>query len=265
MEELGATRVLCVDDDIATLEVRKVLLADAGYSVLTASSGTEALGMFAEGLTVDLVLLDYLMPGMNGDELAAKLRRQRPNLPLIAISAVGQLPRTLLDEVDSYVQKGRDPQVLLSVMSKVLASPQGRRDGEGLAGQKTILCVEDDDLELKLRKMLFESSNFLVLPAASASEALEIFKSQRVDAVVMDYWLSGKSGTAVAEEMKRFRPRIPIVMFSGSPALPGENMVVDAWLRKGSVDPDDIVNEVNRLIILRADALRADDQPGLTS
>jgi len=83
--------------------------------------------------------------------------------------------------------------------------------------------------------------------------------------VVMDYWLSGKSGTAVADEMKRFRPRIPIVMLSGSPALPGENMVVDAWLRKGSVNPDDIVNEVNRLISLRADVFRADNLPSSTS
>jgi CheY-like chemotaxis protein len=265
VEELGTTRVLCVDDDIATLELRKVLLADAGYAVLTASSGAEALGMIAEGLTVDLVLLDYLMPGMNGDELAAKLRKQHPSLPLIAVSAVGQLPHTLLDAVDSYVQKGPDPQVLLFVMSQVLASPQGHRDGERLARQRTILCVEDDDLELKLRKMLFESFNFLVLPATSASLALEIFKSRRVDAVVMDYWLSGKSGTAVADEMKRFRPRIPIVMLSGSPALPGENMVVDAWLRKGSVNPDDIVNEVNRLISLRADVFRADNLPSSTS
>ncbi len=105
MEELGTTRVLCVDDDIATLELRKVLLGDAGYSVLTASSGTEALGILAEGLTVDLVLLDYLMPGMNGDELAAKLRKQRPDVPLIALSTVGQLPHTLLDAVDSHVSQ----------------------------------------------------------------------------------------------------------------------------------------------------------------
>jgi CheY-like chemotaxis protein len=253
-----------VDDDIATLELRKILLGDAGYSVLTASSGTEALGMLGDGLKVDLVLLDYVMPGMKGDELALKLRKQRPGLPLIAVSAVGQLPNTLLNAVDSYVQKGQDPQVLLSVISTVVASPQQGREGDRLV-RKTILCVEDDDLELKLRKMLFESSNFLVLPANSAGLALEIFKSRRVDAVVMDYWLSGKSGTTVAEEMKRFRPRIPIVMLSGSPALPGENMVVDAWLRKGSVNPDDIVNEVNRLISLRADALRAENQPGPTS
>jgi CheY-like chemotaxis protein len=265
LEEAGTTRVLCVDDDIATLDLRKILLGDAGYSVVTASSGAEALGMLADGLTVDLVLLDYVMPGMNGDELAAKLRKQHPNLPLVAVSAVGQLPHTLLDAVDSYVQKGQDPQVLLSVMSTILARSQGPRDGQRLAGQKTILCVEDDDLELKLRKMLFEASEFLVLPATSANLALEIFKSQRVDAVVMDYWLSGKSGTAVAEEMKRFRPRVPIVMLSGSPALPGENMVVDTWLRKGAVDPDDIVDEVKRLISLRTDSLRTDTQPSATA
>jgi hypothetical protein len=70
----------------------------------------------------------------------------------------------------------------------------------------------------------------------------------------MDYWLSGKNGTAVAEEMKRLNPRIPIVMLSGFSSLPGEGAIVDSWLRKGDVAPEDIVDEVDRLIGLRTDA-----------
>jgi CheY-like chemotaxis protein len=250
--EIPAKRVLCVDDDSAILELRKLLLDDAGYSVLTAASGREALAMLAEGAGVDLVLLDYLMPGMNGDELAEQLRKLYPDLGLIAVSAVGQLPPALLNAVDSHVQKGQDPAVLLSVMSAVLAGSIAQRGVERLASLHTVLCVEDEQLQLELRKMLFESAGFLVLEARSASAAIEAFRSQRVDAVVMDYWLSGKNGTAVAEEMKRLRPRIPIVMVSGLSPLPGEGLVVDAWLRKAEVEPDEIVNEVRRLIRLRA-------------
>jgi CheY-like chemotaxis protein len=245
--------VLCVDDDDAILKSRKLLLEAADYSVLTASSGAEALEVLATGTQVDVVLLDYLMPGMNGDELAAELRKRLPHLRLIAVSAVGQLPPGLLRMVDRSVQKGQDPEVLLSVISEALRGVAGTSGDERLPTSRTVLCVDDEQLQLQLRKMLFESAGFIVLQARSAAAAIEAFESQNVDAVVMDYWLSGKNGTAVAEEMKRLRPRIPIVMLSGFSALPGEGVLVDAWLRKADSAPEDVVNEVRRLIGLRAD------------
>ncbi len=224
-------RVLCVDDDDAILKSRKLLLEAAGYSVLTAASGAEALEMLASGAEVDLVVLDYLMPGMKGDELAARLRKKLPHLRLIAVSAVGQLPSGLLSTVDHSVQKGQDHEILLSVISEVFARAAGTSGSERLPASRTVLCVEDEQLQLQLRKMLFESAGFVVLQAKSAAAAMDLFESQHVDAVVMDYWLSGKNGTAVAEEMKRLRPRIPIVMLSGFSSLPGEGVLVDAWLR----------------------------------
>jgi CheY-like chemotaxis protein len=113
--------ILCVDDDPSALELRKLLLGAAGYSVLTAESGTEALEVLANGANIDLALLDYMMPGRNGDELAEKLRREHPGIPLVAVSAVGQLPEAFLNILDSRVQKGQDPEVLLSTVSNVLA------------------------------------------------------------------------------------------------------------------------------------------------
>ncbi len=248
--EMQIKRVLCVDDDATTLEVRRLLLGDAGYSVATASSGAETLEIIADGNDFDLVLLDYAMPSMNGDELAEELRKRRPHLRLMAVSAVGQLPPKFLHAVDGSVQKGQSPEVLLSAMAAVLDQPSAKNVAKQLA-PPTVLCVDDDRSELLLRRMLFESAGFLALQARSADEALEIFRSKPVDAVVMDYWLSGTNGTAVAEEMKRLYPRIPIVMLSGFSSLPGEGMLVDAWLRKAETDPEHVVDEVKRLIRLR--------------
>jgi CheY-like chemotaxis protein len=244
--------ILCVDDDSATLRVRRLLLEAAGYTVLTADSGAKALELLAQGVNANLVLLDYLMPGMNGDELAEKLREAYPDLPLVVISAVGQLPTRMLRAVNSRLQKGQDPEVLLSTVSTVLGQAEDQPRNEQLPPRKTVLCVEDEQLELQLRKMLLESAGFSVLQAKCASTAMEVFRSQPVDAVVMDYWLSGTNGTTVAEEMKRLRPRTPIVMLSGFCSLPGEGAVVDAWLRKADIEPEDLVNEVRRLIDLRA-------------
>ena len=69
----SAKTVLCVDDDPETLKVRKLLLEDSGFTVMTATSGQEASRILSQGMPVDLVLLDYLMPGMNGDHLAEQL------------------------------------------------------------------------------------------------------------------------------------------------------------------------------------------------
>jgi CheY-like chemotaxis protein len=148
------SRVLCVDDDAPTLTLRKTLLEAAGYSVVTAASGTEALRIMGEKIDIDLVLLDYVMPGMNGDELAGRLRRQCPNLRLIAVSAVGQLPPSMLNAVDSFIQKGQDPDVLLSVMAAVLARSVAYGENGQSPFARTVLCVEDELLQLQLRKTL---------------------------------------------------------------------------------------------------------------
>jgi CheY-like chemotaxis protein len=245
--------ILCVDDDPETLKLRKRLLESAGYSVVTAESGADALRILAEAQSVDLVMLDYVMPGMKGDELAEKLREQYPNLRLMAVSAVGQLPLRLLRAVDSHLQKGQGPEILISTTAEVLARPAGLTQVE-TSDVRTILCVEDEPLQLQLRKMLFESAGYRVLQARSAKPAMELFRSQQVDAVVMDYWLSGTNGTAVAEEMKALRPKVPVVMLSGFPPLPGEGAIVDAWLRKAEAEPEDILKEVKRLMDQRLDS-----------
>jgi hypothetical protein len=68
----------------------------------------------------------------------------------------------------------------------------------------------------------------------------------------MDYWLSGTggNGTVLAEQMKRHRRQTPIVMLSGFGALPGESAIVDLWLSKSRIEPQELVAEVHRLIEL---------------
>lgn len=245
--------ILCVDDEPSALQLRNVLLQSAGYSVLGAGSGDEALRLLAERPEVELVLLDYIMPGMNGEDLARELRRRCPELPLVVVSAVDELPASFVELVDGQVKKGEEPQTLLPAVTAVLGKPERQSATSQLGSHKTILCVEDEHLQLQLRKMLFESAGFLVLLARSGNEAMKLFHSHHVDAVVLDYWLSGKNGTALAEEMKRFNPRIPIVMLSGFSSLPGEDAVVDAWLRKATTAPEDLLNEVSRLVKLRGE------------
>jgi response regulator RpfG family c-di-GMP phosphodiesterase len=76
MSRLKAT-ILCIDDHWNALIGRKMLLENNGYEVLEASGGDEGLKLFLSH-RVDAVVLDYQMPGMNGDVVAAKMKRRCP-------------------------------------------------------------------------------------------------------------------------------------------------------------------------------------------
>lgn len=243
--------ILCIDDDSETLALRRHFLQSSGYSVVTASSGLAGLQALSQGQGIDLVLLDYMMPGMDGDEVAQKLKRQNPQLPVVVVSAVAQLPEGLLTVIDGYVQKGQDPDVLLGTVLKILTSrgKEGAPMESSNLGRKTVLCAEDDEEQLTSRKMVFESAGFDVLLARSGAEALQLFQTHAVDAVVLDYWMPRMKGLSVAREMKQLRPNIPILVLSGFSSLPDETIgVVDTWLQKRDVEPGELLAEVNRLI-----------------
>ncbi|MGO8793329.1 MAG: response regulator [Candidatus Sulfotelmatobacter sp.] len=116
------TTILCIDDEADILLLRRKLLESHGFRVITALSGSEALRLLGEELPVDLVLLDYVMPEMNGDEVAEQLKRLHPTLPVIMMSGHPDLPNSLLERVDGYVRKGQDPEVVVGVIHRTLAA-----------------------------------------------------------------------------------------------------------------------------------------------
>jgi CheY-like chemotaxis protein len=115
------TTILCIDDEPEVLELREQLLEMHGFLVLTASSGAEGLQLLSEGQTVDLVLLDYVMPGMSGNQIAEELKHLYPRVPIVLISGFQELPETLLGMVDGYVRKGQDPEVVIRTITQALA------------------------------------------------------------------------------------------------------------------------------------------------
>ena len=80
-------RILLVDDDGDVREVTSAILAERGYEVIEAGSGGSALDVLdREGGTIDLMLMDYAMPGMNGSEVAREAHAKRPSLPVLFIT-----------------------------------------------------------------------------------------------------------------------------------------------------------------------------------
>jgi CheY-like chemotaxis protein len=70
---------------------------------------------------VDAVVLDYQMPGMNGDVVAAKMKRINSQIPIMLLSAYGPLPKKKLSSVDSFLSKSQPPKILLSTLQDLLS------------------------------------------------------------------------------------------------------------------------------------------------
>lgn len=87
----GST-ILLVDDDDAVRDVTASMLRDSGYVVVEAGSGGAALEVVESGIALDLVLLDFAMPGMNGAELARQVKRRRPGLPFMFVTGFAHQP-----------------------------------------------------------------------------------------------------------------------------------------------------------------------------
>jgi CheY-like chemotaxis protein len=111
--------VLCVDDELVGLKVRKILLERAGYQVLTALDGTSGLHLF-ETEPVEAVVLDYSMPGMHGGEVAGRMRQIKPQVPILLLSAYIGLPSEVTSLVDLYMTKGEGAPILLQKLQSLL-------------------------------------------------------------------------------------------------------------------------------------------------
>jgi CheY-like chemotaxis protein len=120
MSKTRAT-ILCVDDEENQLILRKMVLERAGYRVLTANSAANAIEMFGSQ-PINLVIVDYYMPGMNGLSLARELRRTR-KVPIVILSAFAELPGEAIGSADVWITKGISSEELLSRLQELL--PEG--------------------------------------------------------------------------------------------------------------------------------------------
>jgi CheY-like chemotaxis protein len=109
--------ILCIDDEPVGLFIRKLLLESVGYKVITATSGKDGLELFSAN-PVTVVLLDYSMPQMNGGEVAAEMKRRKPQVPILMISACLEIPAEALQLVDGRIYKGDPPASLLALIKQ---------------------------------------------------------------------------------------------------------------------------------------------------
>jgi CheY-like chemotaxis protein len=124
---MAKRRLLCVDDDCAFRQLYKNLLSSYCYEVTLAANGRQALKLFLSR-KIDAVLTDSEMPEMTGAELAARLKRLRPELPVVMVSGSKLAVEAPPKEVDLAVAKGASVTQLVDQVERLLA----KRSTEGV-------------------------------------------------------------------------------------------------------------------------------------
>ena len=119
--------ILVIDDDLVLLQTVKSLLGKRGFNVVTSSSGQKGLDMLRDtARDICVVVLDYRMPGLNGDETLKVIKQLSPNAKVIGLTAVDldSVPEAYLDGGDKLLTKPVIATQLISAIDEFLAEEQ---------------------------------------------------------------------------------------------------------------------------------------------
>ena len=129
-----AHRILIVDDEPYICEFLRWVLTDAGYETRVAGSGLSAIDAVAASGYPDLLLTDVKMPQMHGDELAAKLRRGRPDLKVLYLTGLSHelfRHREALSEWEAVLEKPCSAKEILQSVSLLLTGTIAESSAQG--------------------------------------------------------------------------------------------------------------------------------------
>ena len=115
----------------------------------------------------------------------------------------------------------------------------------------TLLCVDDNETALHVRKLVLESAGYRVLVASDSATAMEIFSSSVVDIVVSDHFLQDGTGIELAAAMKKLKPDVPIVIISGLVDAPEGIEHADLFISKAD-SPPEVLQKIAELLNSRS-------------
>ena len=211
-------RILVVDDSPTVLMRAVSILEAQGYDVLTAATGEAGLEQ-ARQQRPDAIILDVMLPGMNGYEVCLRLKEDEATraIPVIMLTQRG----TERDELEGklsgalfYLTKPRSESELLTHVSKALgaASPGGRAS----SAPATILLVDDSPAVLTSVERLLSDRGYRVLTASTGETALQLAEHAQPDLILLDIVLPELDGYQVCLRLRQnpATQGIPVVMLS---------------------------------------------------
>jgi len=116
--------------------------------------------------------------------------------------------------------------------------------------KKTILCVDDNEQYLSIRKILLETRGYRVVACNNGAQALEAFRGGGVDLVLTDLVMTGGvDGSQLIEQVKTISPHTPAILISGRVKIYERDSLADVFLPKGMYEPADLLERIRVLLV----------------
>lgn len=242
--ELAGKRALIADDSLANLDILSRALKTAGMQVTALSHGTEALfalrDAVAGGAPFDVAVLDIVLPGMNGYDIARAVRNDlRCKMPLIACTASleGSAKKSAEAGYNGFLPKPVNPSKLHKMISQLLGSasgtePHGAREAlvtqhsmrEAEKGTISILVAEDNLVNQQLAQKLLTKAGYAVHVVSDGQEAVDAYSAapERYDIIFMDVQMPRLNGLDATQALRaRGFQSVPIIAMTAN-AMKGD-------------------------------------------
>ncbi len=115
--------------------------------------------------------------------------------------------------------------------------------------KKTILCVDDNEQALSIRKVLLETRGYRVVACNNGRQALEAFQRGGIDLVLTDLVMPGLDGSHLIQEIKELSPQTPAVLISGRVKIYERDTLADLFLPKGMYEPAELLERIRLLLV----------------
>ena len=194
--------ILVIDDEVEARELYGMVLSQAGYTLHFARSGKEALSILSEQRLPQAIILDLMMPGMDGFQVLERIQNHKAwkKTPVIVITAqtLSTQQRRLLDKGSQLLlEKGRFSithlsehiQSVLTMMAAAMTS--------------SILLVDDNLENLDLFANIFRLAGYQVYTARSGQKGIDIAKETAPDIILMDLAMPGMDGFEATQQIKQ--------------------------------------------------------------
>ena len=206
--------VLIVDDDrIIREQLEKELLRNF-FTTFLAADGKTALELFDRS-DIDIALIDIRLPDIDGLELLATMKAQKPQCEVIVVTGFGNhdiaiqsLRRGAID----YLEK---PVKIEDLNAAIGRAQEKLSEKEELSYRNVLLVIDDDEEILTLMKRTLEKEGYDVHGAADGTEGLKIIEKTRVDVVITDIQMNGLNGIEVFQHAKKMYTDIEGIMVTG--------------------------------------------------
>jgi DNA-binding response OmpR family regulator len=258
-------KILIIEDDAFLGEALSKKLDGEGYEVILISDGTEALPKMRE-IRPDLVLLDIVLPHMNGYEiLEAKSKdAEIASIPVIIISNSGQpveISRVLSFGVKDYLVKAQfDPDEVVSKIRMYLSN-QNNSEQKTDAGNnvssldgRTVLWIEDDAFLSDIIAKKLSGVGCNLIHASTGEDALKLITDKKPDVIMLDVLLPGMDGFEILRRIKldENTASVPVIMLSNlsqeSDFNKARELGASLFMVKAAMSLDEIVEKIKSVL-----------------